>query len=98
MPITAVTRDGTAYVPEFLVAIDRQKCIGCGRCFRVCGREVMSLKGVDEDGDLVDLDEDDDDDEFERKVMVVANAGDCIGCRACGRVCTKNCHTYAPAD
>ena len=98
MPLTAVTRDGTAYVPEFLVAIDLKKCIGCGRCFRVCGREVMSLKGVDEDGDLVDLDEDDDDDEFERKVMVVANAGDCIGCRACGRVCTKNCHTYAPAD
>ena len=98
MPLTALTRDGTPYVPEFLVAIDEGRCIGCGRCYRVCGRDVMSLKGVDEDGALVDLDEDDDDDEFERKVMVVAQAGACTGCGACARVCTKNCHTHAPAD
>lgn len=97
MPLTAVTRDGTVYTPEFLVGIDGDLCIGCGRCYRVCGRDVMTLNGVDEDGDLIDLDDDDDDDEFERKVMVLARAGACIGCGACGRVCPKNCQTHAPA-
>ena len=98
MPLTAVTRDGTPYTPEFLVGIDGGLCIGCGRCYRVCGRDVMTLKGVDEDGELVDLDDEDDDDEFERKVMVMANAGACIGCGACARVCPKNCQTHAPAN
>lgn len=99
MPITGLTRDGTPYIPEFLVSIDAESCIGCGRCFKVCGRGVMSLKGVDEDGELVDLeDEDDDDDEFERKIMVVVNAGNCTGGGACARVCPKNCHVHAPAE
>lgn len=98
MPMTAVTRDGTEYVPEFLVAIDDEKCIGCGRCFKVCGRDVMTLKGIDENGELVDMDDDEDEDEFERMVMVMLNAGACIGCGACNRVCPKNCQTHAPAD
>ena len=96
MPITAQTRDGTSYVPEFLVAIDDATCIGCGRCFKVCGRDVMTLKGIDEDGAIVDMDEDDED-EFERMVMVMANPGACIGCGACNRVCPKNCQTHEPA-
>jgi Nif-specific ferredoxin III len=97
MPITAVTRGGTPYVPEFLVAIDARKCIGCGRCYKVCGRDVMTLKGVDEDGGFVDLD-DEDDDEVERKVMVLADADACIGCGACARVCPKDCQTHAALD
>ena len=98
MPLTALTRDGTEYIPEFLVSIDAEKCIGCGRCFKVCGRGVMTLRGVDEDGEFVDCDDEDDDDEVERMVMVMANAGACVGCGACNRVCPKNCQTHAPAD
>jgi Nif-specific ferredoxin III len=97
MPITAVTRGGTVYTPEFLIAIDAKKCIGCGRCFKVCGRDVMTLKGVNEDGDFVDL-EDEDDDEVERKVMVLADADACVGCGACARVCPKDCQTHAAVD
>jgi Nif-specific ferredoxin III len=37
--------------------IDPEKCIGCGRCYKVCGREVMTLKGLNEDGELVALDD-----------------------------------------
>ncbi|MEL6337225.1 MAG: ferredoxin III, nif-specific [Pseudomonadota bacterium] len=99
MPITAYTRGGTEYVPEFLVAIDEKTCIGCGRCYKVCGRDVMTLRGINEDGAFVDLDEDDDDeDEIERKVMVMANADACIGCGACNRVCPKDCQTHAPVE
>lgn len=94
--MSAATRDGRDWIPEFLVAIDAKKCIGCGRCYKVCGRNVMTLKGVSEEGEFVDLD-DDEDDEVEKKVMVLADEGACIGCGACARVCPSNCQTHAAA-
>lgn len=91
----AITRDGRAWTPDYLVAIDPATCIGCGRCFKVCGRDVMSLKGINEDGAFVDLDEDEDE-EVEKKVMAMADVGACIGCGACARVCPANCQTHSP--
>ncbi|MDD2876951.1 MAG: ferredoxin III, nif-specific [Acidiphilium sp.] len=87
-------RDGRSWQPEYLLAINPEKCIGCGRCFKVCGREVMTLKGITEDGELISLD-DDEDDEIEKKVMVMNDEGACIGCGACARVCPTNCQTHA---
>ncbi len=92
----AATRDGRPWQPQYLIAIDGATCIGCGRCYKVCGREVMTLKGINEDGDMVDL-EDDEDDEIERKVMVMADAGACVGCQACARVCPTDSQTHAAA-
>lgn len=95
---TLTTRDGSPWTPKYLLAINAEACIGCGRCFKVCGHGVMELKGVDEDGNFIDVDPDlDDDEEFERKVMVIAKGGSCIGCGACGRVCSKNCQTHGTA-
>jgi Nif-specific ferredoxin III len=91
-----VTRDGRAWNPQYLLSIDGEMCIGCGRCFKVCGRNVMTLKGIDEDGALVELDDDDDED-VERKVMAMADSGACIGCGACARVCPTNCQTHGAA-
>lgn len=91
----SVTRDGRLWQPEFLTAIDDKTCIGCGRCFKVCGRNVMTLKGINEDGELVDID--DDDDEIERKIMSLVDAGACIGCGACARVCPTDCQTHTAA-
>ncbi|MGY3695522.1 ferredoxin III, nif-specific [Bradyrhizobium barranii subsp. apii] len=95
MSLTA--RDGRDWTPDYLTSIDAKKCIGCGRCFKVCGRGVMALKGISEDGELVDLD---DDDEIEKKIMVLNDQGACIGCGACARVCPANCqvHVSAPAE
>jgi Nif-specific ferredoxin III len=88
------TRDGRLWQPEYLLSINANTCIGCGRCFKVCGRNVMTLKGVSEDGDLVAL-EDDEDDEIEKKIMVMNDEGACIGCGACARVCPTNSQTHA---
>jgi Nif-specific ferredoxin III len=87
----SVTRDGRAWQPFYLLDIDKEVCIGCGRCFKVCGRSVMTLQGITEGGDLVGLD---DDEELLRKVMTITDPGACIGCGTCGRVCGKNCQTH----
>lgn len=95
-----LTRGGQSWEPEYIVAINADTCIGCGRCFKVCSRDVMHLKGVNEDGELVacSADDDDDDEEFVRKVMVLDNAANCIGCGACNRVCPKDCQTHVKAS
>ena len=87
------TRDGRSWQPEYLLKISSETCIGCGRCFKVCGRDVMTLKGLNDEGELVALD-DEDDDEVEKKVMALNDAGACIGCGACARVCPTNCQTH----
>lgn len=93
--ITGLTFGGNAWTPQFLQAINWDTCLGCGRCFKACGRGVMALIALNEEGDIVN--EEDDDDEVERKVMSVVNASSCIGCQACDRVCPKSCHVYIPA-
>lgn len=96
------TRDGSPYMPLYLTDINTETCIGCGRCFKVCPQGVMALYGVNDDGDILGIVTDDDDDDFDgdlnRKIMKVENAGACIGCNACARVCPKNCQTHVPAD
>ena len=87
---TALTRGGTPYNPTFVTALDQKTCIGCGRCYKVCPRNVLDLVERELDDDL-----DDEDDNM--MVMSLANPADCIGCGSCGRVCPKDCYTYAPA-
>ena len=88
--ITGLTRGGKPWQPKFIRAVDPHTCIGCGRCYKVCPRNVL---------DLVEREVDDDDeDDDNAMVMSIANAMDCIGCGSCGRVCPKNCYTYAPAS
>lgn len=92
MSYQALTRGGQPWQPMFIEAIDPEACIGCGRCFKVCGFDVLTLMGVTEDGDIVDLDSDE---EIEKKVMTIANGDNCVGCKACSRVCGKSAQTHA---
>ncbi len=97
-----LTRDGSAWTPEYLTTIDASKCIGCGRCYKVCSRDVMHLHGVDNTGAVLGKVTEDDDDDFDgelnRKIMIVDNSGACVGCGACARVCPKDCQAHVAAD
>ena len=93
--ITGLTRGGETYTPKFVTALDQAACIGCGRCFKVCPRDVFELVERGETDE--DFDNDDDDDGFDDDgcmVMSLSNALDCIGCEACSRVCPKKCMTH----
>ncbi len=94
--ITGLTRGGVQWTPAFIVDLNQNNCIGCGRCFKVCPRDVFELI----DRDDLELDDDDDfDDDFDEApgmVMNLKDTLDCIGCEACSRVCPKACLTHEP--
>jgi len=88
---TALTRGGTEWYPRFLESIDQESCIGCGRCYKVCGRGVMEPieRPYDED--------EDEDEACGGTVMSVADREACIGCEACAKVCAKKAQTHIAA-
>ena len=89
--IVGRTLGGAQWVPEFVVDLNAQNCIGCGRCYKVCPRDVFELI---ERTDVVEDDDDFYDDDDEMMVMSIKNALDCIGCTSCAKVCPKKCHTH----
>jgi Nif-specific ferredoxin III len=93
--ITGITRGGVEWTPAFVTNINQNNCIGCGRCYKVCPRDVFELVDRD-DLDLEELDDegDDDFDEAPGMVMNLKDALDCIGCQACSRVCPKKCLSH----
>ncbi len=97
--VTINMPDGRSWTPKFVKEINQEKCIGCGRCFKVCGRDVLQLAGDREDGDHLPLAADvanDDDGEYEKKVMTIANQMNCVGCEACMKICPKKCYSHEP--
>lgn len=99
--ITGVTRGGEAYTPSFVTDINQGNCIGCGRCFKVCPRDVFDLVEREQLEDADEYEDDDygDDDGFSddtAMVMSLKDAMDCIGCESCARICPKKCFSHAP--
>ncbi|MEA4838120.1 MAG: ferredoxin III, nif-specific [Rhodospirillaceae bacterium] len=95
MSYQALTRGGMPWQPSYIEAISVENCIGCGRCYKVCGFSVLELKAATEDGEIVDLDTDE---EIEKRVMTIANGDNCVGCMACSRVCGAKAQTHAPVE
>ena len=98
---TVTLPGGALWTPQFVGQINEDKCIGCGRCFKVCGRDVLELVGVNEDGERIsvgDEDEDDQDEEYEKKIMTIAHRENCVGCEACAKICPKKCYTHGASE
>jgi len=89
--ITGLTRGGRTWTAQFVTDLDQKKCIGCGRCYKVCPREVFELIERTELPEFEDEDLDED-----NAIMSLKDLLDCTGCGACGRVCPKGCLTHAP--
>jgi Nif-specific ferredoxin III len=89
---THVTCGGRGWTPRFVVSVDPERCIGCGRCYKACGRAVLALVEKPFAGD----DDDEFGDRMGNKVMSVTDRDDCIGCEACARICARKCYTHAP--
>jgi Nif-specific ferredoxin III len=81
--ITGITRGKKEWVPKFVKSIDDQKCIGCGRCIKICAHKVLAPAEVDEE-------------ESAKMFATVARPEDCIGCEACGRTCSKKAFAFEP--
>lgn len=91
--VTGITFGGSEWTPAYVTDINQATCIGCGRCYKVCPRDVFDLiekaEALDDNFDDDDFDEDDN-----NMVMSIKNALDCIGCEACSKVCPKDCFTH----
>ncbi|NBV74538.1 MAG: ferredoxin III, nif-specific [Methylococcaceae bacterium] len=96
--ITGTTFGGSEWTPAYVSDLNQRNCIGCGRCFKVCPRDVFNL--VDREEALANEEFDDDYGDFEdddnTMVMSLKNPADCIGCEACSKVCPKSCFTHQP--
>ena len=81
--LTGKTFGGEEWTPTFAMAIDEEKCIGCGRCFKSCARKVLGP-----------VDHEDEESESIRMIMQIVNQDNCIGCAGCGVACPKKCFTF----
>lgn len=83
--ITGTKKNGSSWTPQFVMSIDKAKCIGCARCFKSCAFGCLGPYEIEEEDDA-------------RMIMQVTNDGNCIGCRACTKACPKGCLTHAPME
>ncbi len=81
--LTGITRGGESWTPTFAEAIDPEKCIGCGRCYKACSRKVLGPMDIEDEENY-----------STRMVMSIVAANNCIGCAGCGVTCPKKCFTF----
>lgn len=91
---TITLPSGVEWTPQFIAAINQEKCIGCGRCFKTCARDVLQLMAVNDEGEMFAVEEDDDE-EYEKKVMNIAHPENCVGCESCNNNCARSLISYA---
>lgn len=79
--ITGLTRNKKQWTPNFISAIDKNSCIGCGRCHKGCAHNVLSFVELEGDDPC-------------KMYMMAKYDGNCIGCGACGITCPQKCITF----
>lgn len=94
---TVTLPSGAVWTPKFITRIDQEKCIGCGRCFKTCARDVLQLMAVNDEGELFAVDPDDDE-EYDKQVMSIAHPENCVGCESCNNNCAKRLISFAPKE
>jgi len=77
------TRGGEEWTPNFADNIDVELCIGCGRCYKACSRDVLGPEDIEDEENY-----------STRMVMTLVNPDDCIGCGGCGSTCPKKCFSF----
>jgi Nif-specific ferredoxin III len=82
--ITGLTRGKREWTPRFVKSVDDEKCIGCGRCMKICAHGVLAPREIDEEDSA-------------RLYASIARPDDCIGCEACGRTCSKKAFGFEEA-
>ncbi len=80
--LTYKTYGGNPWIPQYVKSVDEDKCLGCGRCVKVCAQQCLSLESY--------VDEDD----TERYIAAISNRDNCIGCQSCGKTCVRGCYEY----
>jgi Nif-specific ferredoxin III len=83
--IKGLTKNCREWTPEFIKTLDKDLCIGCGRCYKSCTKGVLAFEETDTE-------------ETVKAYMTIANDGNCIGCKACGQNCPKGCFSFAPVE
>jgi len=83
--LTGKTKGGKDWTPSFIEAIDHEKCIGCGRCYKACSRSVLGPEDLE-----------DEETESTRMVMSIINEANCVGCVGCGVTCAKKAFSFKP--
>lgn len=71
-----------SWTPLYVEAIDTDKCLGCGRCVKLCVQHCLGLESFE------------DDEGTERHVAKIANKDQCIGCQSCGSICVRRAYTF----
>ena len=84
---TAKNKGGGDWTPTFVKAIDHEKCIGCGRCYKVCSRRFLGPEDLE-----------DEESESIRMVMTIVDDGKCIGCASCGVTGSKKAFSFKPME
>ena len=83
--LTGLTKGKTEWTPTFIDSIDAEKCIGCGRCYKACSRNVLGPEDLE-----------DEESESTRMVMSIVNSDNCVGCVGCGVTCSKKAFSFKP--
>jgi Nif-specific ferredoxin III len=81
--VTGLTRGKKEWTPRFVKGVDEERCIGCGRCMKICAHGVLAPRELDEE-------------ESAKMMASIASPDDCIGCEACGRTCSKKAFAFEP--